>query len=203
MNDPSNARQFHVVYVCHANICRSPIAQRLLEWSLVDRWGAEVRDRWRVSSGGVRSVTGGEMDSKARRVLEELGVPDGPFTPKRLSPELVASADLVLTAERMQRATVAALVPPAVHRIFTMRQFARLAQSVPDPALSWRHPWELVEAVVHIRGELQPGAPEDDDIADPFGRPLREFRVCATTIKESVDAMLSPFVLSPTAITTG
>lgn len=203
MNDGTNARRFHVLYVCHANVCRSPMAHRMLEWSLADRWGPGARERWQVSSAGVRHVQQQDMDPKARRVLEEMGVPSTLVVPTLLTPELVQSADLVLTAERVQRAAVAALVPTAVHRTFTMRQFARLAGAVHENDLSWRHPHELMESALRVRGELQPGDPALDDIADPIGRPLRDFRLCSTTIKDTVDAMLTPFVRSASALAAG
>lgn len=104
-----------VLYVCTANICRSPSAAALLMDADVP--GVEVRSAGTAASAGAA------------------GCPIAPALARRseyhrsqaLNQELVAWADLVLTAAREHQAVVRRLDPKARTRTFTIRQAGRLA----------------------------------------------------------------------------
>ncbi len=101
-----------VLFVCHANTCRSVMAQVLLARMLEER---SVSDRIRVASGGVGNVARDGMISSldARIVLREEGIHLGETaivsTDLREHPEVVAGADLILTMTAAQKGAVAAL----------------------------------------------------------------------------------------------
>jgi protein-tyrosine phosphatase len=94
---------------------------------------------------------------------------------------MAAAADLVLAATRDIRADIVWSVPSAVRRTFTVREFARLAALMPDdagPALSG-----LAAAVAAERV----GAPDaDDDVADPIGKPARDYVLAADVLNDAV-----------------
>src|SRR6266516_3236405 len=90
---------FRVLVVCAGNVCRSPLAERLIRARLA-------------------AALGGGAD------------PDG-FRARAVSADLVAGADLVLTATREHRAAVVRLHPPAHRYTFTVREFGRLAAAIP------------------------------------------------------------------------
>jgi protein-tyrosine phosphatase len=100
---------------------------------------------------------------------------------KQLTEAMVAAADLVLAATRDIRADIVRSVPNAVRRTFTVREFARLAALMPDdavPALSG-----LAAAVAAERV----GAPDaDDDVADPIGKPARDYVLAADVLNDAV-----------------
>jgi protein-tyrosine phosphatase len=173
-----------LLFVCHANICRSPMAERLARHELGEN---------RAASAGTHALPDEPMHPSAARVLRERGAdPDG-FRSRRLSAELVASADLVLTATRQERSVCVALAPSAVGRAFTIRQFGRLAGAVPRRKATTA---ELLDEIRAVRGRLQPVGPEEDDLADPVYGSVADFRACATEIRRSLDPALA--LISPT-----
>src|SRR6266496_2360661 len=121
---------FRVLIVCAGNVCRSPLAELLIRTRLSAALGAGA-DQFRVVSAGTEALTGAPMDQRAAAVARSLGAePDG-FRSRPVTPDLVAGADLVLTATREQRAAVVRLHPPAHRYAFTVREFGRLAAAIP------------------------------------------------------------------------
>ncbi len=111
--------------------------------------------------------------------------------------ELVATADLVLTATRAQRGAVVQLVPRASRRTFTIREFSRLLASIPaDDRISLTDLCLLVEAARSRRGFVEPpGNPDDDDIEDPYLRPVDVYQRVAARLDvevQTIAAHLTP-----------
>src|SRR6266487_4367262 len=103
---------FRVLVVCAGNVCRSPLAERLIRARLAAALGGGA-ERFLVASAGTEAVAGTPMDQRAAAVARSLGAdPDG-FRAQPVSADLVAGADLVLTATREHRAAVVRLHPPA------------------------------------------------------------------------------------------
>ena len=175
-----------VLVVCTGNICRSPIAERLLRDSL--RWRVGADARWvQVASAGTSALDGHPMDPSAVATLAGLGVIGvEDFRSRQLTADLVADADLVLTAERHHRSRVVDLVPSAIRRTFTLRELGRLLEAVDPRALPSGTPRErglvIAEAATSMRGLVPFVEADEDDIPDPFRRPLVEFERAAATI---------------------
>jgi protein-tyrosine phosphatase len=148
-----------------------------------------------VSSAGTHAVPGYPMHPHAARLTAERGTDPGTFRSRPLHAEQLRAAGLILTATRAQRSACVALAPTALRRTFTLRQFARLATAaidrgcpVPD---SQRHPAARLDAAVSAAGRaragLQPPArPDEDDLTDPVGQPIAEFRRCVHEIERAL-----------------
>jgi low molecular weight protein-tyrosine phosphatase len=170
---------FTVLHVCMGNICRSPMAERLLDRA--------VRDRLGGSSGAdlVRSVSAGtggwhegeEMNPPAARQVRGRGGSIDGFEARKLRGDFLDEADLILTATADQYDYVVALRPEAATRTFVLGEFGRLIASI-DPS-------ELPAAgtdadAVQARGEAiiaaaarlrdGDGPRPGDDLDDPWGR---------------------------------
>ncbi|WP_141576703.1 hypothetical protein [Actinomadura sp. WMMA1423] len=185
--------QFHLLFVCTANICRSPIAAELARLRIRESQRSDSR-QITVGSAGTAARDGLSMDPRAAAALGPFGASPGGFASRALTRRLTDAADLVLTAERGHRAAVVAGLPRSHPKVFTILEFARLVRAL-DPAepppdgIVPRARW-LVREASRTRGLVPPPAPGDDDVADPVGRSARDFETCATTIDRALDRPL-------------
>ncbi|GAA1773551.1 low molecular weight phosphatase family protein [Luedemannella helvata] len=182
-----------VLFVCHANLCRSPMAERLLRLAVDTRPG--------LADAGVTAASAGtharprhDMHPLAADVLREFGAdPDG-FASQPVHAGLLCEADLVLTAARAQRATCVTLAPAVLGRTFTLRQFARLAAAVDADQVRTAGPARRVAAIVggvhEARAHAQPVPPDEDDVPDPVGGGPEEMQACAALIQAALHPLL-------------
>lgn len=177
---------FSVLAVCTGNICRSPAVERLLRTSLADP-GVEV------TSAGTGALVGYPVSPPMLALLAAAGVAADDFLARQLTEEMVRRADLVLALTRAHRAAVVELVPAAVRRTFTLREFARLSAGVDPTALPGGAPPVRLRALVQLaaaqRGRL-PVRPTDDDVIDPYRRSDEVYAQVFTTLRASVDEVV-------------
>jgi protein-tyrosine-phosphatase len=127
-----------VLFVCHANTCRSVMAHVLLEKLLRER---AVEGTVRVRSAGVGNVARDGMipSLDARIVLREDGIHLAEdtltSTDLRRHRHLVAEADLILTMTAHQKVAVSAFAEAAGRPLYTLREFAGEAGDIEDPVL--------------------------------------------------------------------
>lgn len=195
--------RFSVLFVSTGNVCRSPLAERMLRAQLAAALGPEART-FSCESAGTWGHVGAAMEAHAADVLRERGADPSGFVGRELGPDQVLAADLILGAAREHREQVRLLDPYAAGRTFSLREFARFARQVDavtlpaaDPAARAR---ALVDRVALLR-KPRPGRDRpDDDIPDPFGAPLHVFRLCADAIADGLAGLVEQ--LHP-ATTTG
>jgi protein-tyrosine phosphatase len=189
---------FSVLHICMGNICRSPMAERLLARAARERVGDKVDDLVFTSSGGTGGWHAGEeMNPSAAREVRRRGGADAGFAARRLLGEHVDSADLVLTATAEQAEYIHGLRPDAVGRTFVLGELGRLLGRVdqdalppyaPEPEPVYARGVALVEAADRARGGQSPLA--DDDLDDPWGRGDAFF----TRVADQIDATIRPLV---------
>ncbi|WP_273887140.1 low molecular weight protein arginine phosphatase [Rubrobacter naiadicus] len=80
-----------VLFVCTANICRSPMAE-----AIFNALAGDAGISWRARSAGVFAAEGYPMAPEAEKVLSEAGVPVGRHHSRPLTGEMLREADLVL-----------------------------------------------------------------------------------------------------------
>lgn len=162
--------EFTVLTVCTGNICRSPAVERLLRAELGAGSGI------RVHSAGTGALVGEPIHHPVAGLLRELSVDADAHEARRITEAMVREADLVLALTREHRADVVELVPAAVRRTFTLREFARLAEQVDPEALAEAagaeaSPAERLAALLPLasayRAQVDPSL---DDVIDPFRR---------------------------------
>lgn len=159
-----------VLFVCTANICRSPFME------LVARESAEPGSTVQFSSAGTHGFRQHPMDKGMAGALATRRVDPGSFLSRPLTAALIQRADLVLTAESTHRAFILDDHPSSFRRVFTLGQFAEAVRSA-DPDLSGR---DLVEAIGDRRGTAEARL----DVGDPYGRGPEAAEACATQIDE-------------------
>jgi protein-tyrosine phosphatase len=185
---------FSVLHVCMGNICRSPMAERLLVLAARDLAGDDAEDLLLVHSAGTGGWhAGGPMDASAQRqVLARGGDVEG-FRARQLLTAHIEAADLILTATGEQHEFVGGLRADAADRTFVLGEFGRLLCSVdlsalpaaaPTPDAVYARGVALVSAVTDLRGGQSPRP--DDDLDDPWGQGQGYFGRVADEVEQSV-----------------
>jgi protein-tyrosine phosphatase len=184
-----------ILLVCTANQGRSAIAQALLESGLARR---RLHDKVTVTSAGLMeggvSASPPVVDAAARR-----GGDLTAHSSRRLTAELVDEADVVVGLAREHVHDVVDLRPGAERRAFTLKGLVRGAAAVGP-----RPPGQaLADYLSRITGQQEAGrhahAGQDDDIADPYGRPLSALEETADEISALLDRLVAHFWPGPTA----
>jgi protein-tyrosine phosphatase len=190
---------FTVLHVCMGNICRSPMAERLLlfdaQQRLVKQGGPTELGELLVSTS---AGTGGwhegeEMNPPAaRQILLRGGSVDG-FAARKLVRKHLVGADLVLTATADQLDYVLALAPEAAARTFVLGHLARLLPELDTallpaggatPETFYARATEMVAAAALHRGDGE--SRPDDDLDDPWGRGDQTFSRIADEIDQAM-----------------
>ncbi|MEU5724061.1 phosphotyrosine protein phosphatase [Micromonospora sp. NPDC047738] len=191
---------FTVLHVCMGNICRSPMAERLLVLAVRERLGRLGADPERSdellhshSAGTGGWHAGEEMNPPAARQVISRGGDVAGFAARKLRSDLIDAADLVLTATADQQEYVVALRPDAAARTFVLGEFGRLLGGVDASVLP---PAAATPDAVYARGVALVAAAEaarqgaaplpGDDLDDPWGRGDQCFSRVADEIEETV-----------------
>lgn len=170
-----------ILVVCTGNICRSPLGEGFVRRALIDRLGLDAPE---VSSAGTAGWEGSGATPESVRAGAERGLDVGSHRARRLSDAMVEGADLVVTMAGEHRDEVAAAMPAAATRTFTLKELVRLLEAL-EPLEE--HPTTIDERVREAdslrRGGFT-GNPMDEDIVDPLGMPLDTYRAVAWEIEQ-------------------
>lgn len=170
-----------ILFVCTANICRSPVAERIAR--ALAPPGLEVS----FSSAGIEGLVGQPIHPPMLAMLTENGVPGDDFAARQLTDDLVREADLILTMTLEHRRSVVNEVPAALRRTFTLKEFVFLSQDEGAPALP-----DLIASARNGRGSgTLDLTPADLEIVDPFGRSQRAYEQCYVEIDGAVRRLVS------------
>ena len=183
-----------ILVICTGNVCRSPIAEGYLRGALEARLGDEAP---LVASAGTAGWEGSGAMPESVAAAEELGVDISGHAARRLRPEHVRAADLVLAMAAEHRDEVAHAVPEAAGRAFTLKELVRLIESLP-PVQAARPSAEGLPARIRAADDLRrsgfAGGRYDEDVVDPLGMPVDSYRGIAWELKEWSDRLVDGLV---------
>ena len=119
-----------VLFVCTANICRSPMAQAIFN-ALAEDEGLTFR----AESAGTAALEGRPMAENTRAALEEAGIYPGPHSARQVSEEIIEEAELVLAMSPQHAATLRRLGGEPPRGIHALPEYADgvVGEGVPDP----------------------------------------------------------------------
>jgi protein-tyrosine phosphatase len=207
----SEPTPFAVLFVCSGNICRSPLAEQVFR----ARADSIARERLEVSdastavtfaSAGVWAREGDTMTEQAADLSIHYGGRPSDHRAKRLTRDLVDSADLVLGLTREHRKEIVQLQPRASRMSFTLNEFARLFENLRADSgavdelqqLSESNHFlqEVVASVASRRGLAPPADAALDDIVDPYNRSRATYERAAAAIVAAMDSIYESLELS-------
>lgn len=127
---PANAKSF--LFVCHGNLMRSPMAERMMQRASVEHGhdGIEVR------SAGMHALAGREAHPRSQVVARELGLPLDHHRAQLVTRQLVDQSDAIFAMDFQNKAELLAEYPDAAHKIFMMSAYAEGGQryrQIADP----------------------------------------------------------------------
>jgi protein-tyrosine phosphatase len=177
-----------ILFVCEGNVCRSVLAAGVLQKALGTAQGVTV------GSAGTNALVGEAADPVTAGIAARHGISLEGHRARQLTPDLLAAADMVVSATRQIRSTAVQTYPPSVKYSFTIRQLARILKSaqagfdaggLTGSALVIA----LARSVNQEKGRLIAPQGDDDNIADPRGRPLRVQEASAEAVIVAVDEL--------------
>ena len=168
--------------VCIGNVCRSPVAERLL----LSRIG--LRDEFSVESAGVRAIVDHAMTEESAAELVKLGGSAEGFTARRLAEGMLLRADLVLTATTDVRRAALEEAPAILRRTFTWKEFAALVDGKHAES-----PQALVADAAVRRAEV---AHLSLDTDDPIGQSREVYARVVGEIDEAVTVIARALLAS-------
>ncbi len=150
-----------ILFVCTANISRSPYAE------LLTRHLLGPGTPWAVMSAGVPGTRGRAIDPQMSSQAQRRGVPASWCDSHRSQPvsaELLAQSSIIVTMTKQQRDAVLDLEPGAHPRLFTCHQIVAAARLASDSV----ERLELGAGMVDVLRARVPIASRRHDVPDPY-----------------------------------
>jgi sulfate adenylyltransferase len=162
-----------VLFVCTANICRSPSAEALAR--------AEGLPDLEFSSAGTHAREGQPINPDMVAVLPE-GLDTSAFRSRRLTSAMLGDADLVVTMEVAHRTFVLDDHPALFRKVFTFGQLARAVEQAPRGL-------DRAGLLAHL-GATRRNADPALDVPDPYRRGEEAASGCVARLVELVHVVL-------------
>lgn len=120
------------IFVCTANVCRSPLAEGYLKSLLLKR----NLDSIEVSSAGVSALVGAPPFECAVEVGRRFGFDIALHRARQLTREMIAETDKILCMEAWQASAVIEMAPSLMERVSLLGAFhprRQMLMPIPDP----------------------------------------------------------------------
>jgi sulfate adenylyltransferase len=168
-----------VLFVCTANICRSPSIELLAQQACPDTTDIVF------GSAGTHGTDGSAINPELAAALPA-GLDSSAFRSRRLTGALLDDADLVLTMETAHRSFILDDHPTLFRKVFTLGQFAQAVDRAPD-GLDRE---ALLAHVAATRGNADPAL----DVPDPYRRGAEAASGCVARLDELLHVVLPALV---------
>jgi protein-tyrosine phosphatase len=145
-----------ILFICIGNICRSPMAEGLLQQALPDK---------AVLSAGIDALVGEPADPLSVQLMREHGIDIGAHRARSVAGWMVSDADIILTMDGDQKRFIETKYPESTCKVFRLCEDSQC--DIPDPYRQgldeFRHAHnlisqgvnELVVRLAHLGEELK------------------------------------------------
>lgn len=161
----SSSEPFRILTVCTGNICRSPMAERLLQLGLDE----QAPGQFLVESAGTGALVGNPIDPRVAGMIRVFGGSAEDFAARQLTPQILQGKDLVLTLTREHRSKVVELDPSMLRRTYTLREFARIYEHLElDKSLRASDLWRSAVTQAFRARSVHTATAGEDNVVDPY-----------------------------------
>jgi len=119
-----------ILFVCTANIARSPIAQALFN-KMMQNMGLD--NQYRAASAGTWTVDGIPAPPDGQRVMRNRGLDTSMHRSREISSRIVENADLILTMEAGHKEALQIEFPEKHSRTFLITEMVGSQNDIRDP----------------------------------------------------------------------
>jgi protein-tyrosine phosphatase len=176
-----------VLFLCTANVCRSPMAAALFSSVAADLDRPATDPAVAISAGLLEE--GRPVLPEVVTVLSGYGLDLSGHRSRQMTATDVGEADLVLGMERRHGREAVLLVPSALGRTFTLKDLVRRGEkSGPRGRVETLDSWLETVGQGREKSSLI-GRSADDDVADPLGGVLADYRATAAEIADLVERL--------------
>lgn len=126
---PSESRPHHILMICTANICRSPVAEALLR----QRLSATGLSDWQVSSAGTWAEDGRAASHYSALLMAEKGQDLNQHRSRVVTGALLNEVDLVLCMESGHAEALRMEFPGDARKIYLLSEMSGHRYSIRDP----------------------------------------------------------------------
>jgi protein-tyrosine-phosphatase len=120
----------HILFICTANQCRSPMAAGLLKQQIA-RLGQT--EQWQVASAGTWAIPDRPATLLARTAMAEKAIDLSGHLSQSLDGELLRSADVILVMTRQHLEAICAEFPEVAGKTFLLSQLSGQMFDIDDP----------------------------------------------------------------------
>lgn len=117
-----------ILFVCTANICRSPMAEGLFQKIVEDD-----ANHWAISSAGTWANEGDQAAEGTLRALEKKGIDLHNHRSKMVTEEMLSAYNLILTMEKGQKEALKIEFPGISKRVFLLSEMVNQLFDISDP----------------------------------------------------------------------
>ncbi len=119
----------HILVICTANICRSPVAEAIIR----DRLQTMGLDDWTVSSAGTWAMVERAASHNSQVVMAQYGLDISDHMARMLDESDLREADLVLCMEEGHVEALMVEFPGQAHKVYLIAAMAGVPYSIKDP----------------------------------------------------------------------